>query len=163
MKLRLPLFLAALLVASCHHSMPRTAPFRSHPDSADAGSLMGPFSGRVTDSSSGDPVAGALVYGTWTYQVGSGAQQPAGFQEAVASTDANGHYTLKRPPSPPDGRLTDFQLVIYKRGYVAYRSDRRFSDLGPRLDFAQTSNRVAMERWHSELSHVRHLRYIGGG
>ena len=60
-------------------------------------------------------------------------------------------------------RITDFYLVVYKRGFVAYRSDRRFSDLGPRRDFAQVRNRIELERWRDEYSHARHLRYIGGG
>ncbi len=82
----------------------------------------------------------------------------------VASTDANGRYAIDRPTEDtPAGRLSAFQLVIYKKGYVAYRSDRRFSDLGPRFDFAQLHNAVDLERWHSDHSHVRHLRYVGGG
>src|SRR4029077_6128431 len=50
-----------------------------------------------------------------------------------------------------------------KRGYVAYRSDRRFVDLGPRMDFAQLENQVLLERWRNELSHARHLRFVGAG
>lgn len=141
----------------------RVASFRARPDTTRAGILAGPFDGKVSDASTGDPVAGALVYGTWTYQDGGAAGQPAGFREVVASTDSNGRYLLAKPKAPPLARLVDFHLVIYKRGYVAYRSDRRFADLGPKLDFAQHHNEAILQRWHSELSHARHLRYVGGG
>ena len=153
------LLLAALALAGCHQPT-RTAPFRARPDSTKAGQLSGPFTGQVIDAASGDPVAGALVYGSWTFE---SDQAPSGFREAVVSTDANGRYLIEKSDDTPAGRLHAFHLVVYKRGYVAYRSDRRFSDMGPRLDFAQRNNEVVLERWHSELSHARHLRYVGGG
>ena len=74
--------------------------------------------------------------------------------------------TTRSPPIgniPSGTRVTDFTLLIYKRGYVAYRSDRRFTDLGLRMDFAQTDNQVLLERWRNELSHARHLRFVGAG
>jgi hypothetical protein len=167
MKPSLTLLVLLALSTACQAinagSASRTAPFRARPDATVPGKLVGPFSGQVNDAATGDPVAGALVYGTWTYQAGNTAGQPAGFREAVASTDANGRYLIARPKNAPKGKLINFHLVIYKRGYVAYRSDRRFADLGPKLDFAQRNNEVVLERWHSDLSHARHLRYVGGG
>ena len=162
------LVLAATL-AACGAGRVRPAPFRFRPDSVDPGSLLGPFDGKVVDATSGDPVAGALVYATWSLQAGSAMQAPSGFREAVTSTDSNGRYRVDAlddqdgPGVPRGARVSDFYLVVYKRGYVAYRSDRRFDDLGPRLDFAQRQNRVRLEKWRSDHSHVRHLRYVGGG
>lgn len=158
------LFAACTAATACQRAQVRPAPFRARPDSVDPGSLLGPFDGRVLDGGNGDPVTGALVYGTWTFQSGYGLQAPSHVREAVTSTDASGRYRIPRLDDLP-GRehLTDFTLVIYKRGYVAYRSDRRFEDLGPRLDFAQRQNLIKMERWRPEYSHVRHLRYVGGG
>ncbi|HKE16127.1 MAG TPA: hypothetical protein VKB80_14725 [Kofleriaceae bacterium] len=153
----------------CGAGQVRPAPFRARPDSVNPGSLLGPFDGKVVDAVGGDPVAGALVYATWSFQSGTGMQAPSGFREAVASTDANGRYKVASfddtdgPRVPRGARVSDFYLVIYKRGYVAYRSDRRFDDLGPRMDFAQRQNLVRLEKWRSDYSHVRHLRYVGGG
>jgi hypothetical protein len=153
-----------VLAAACQRAQVRPAPFRARPDSVDPGSLLGPFDGRVLDSGNGDPVTGALVYGTWTFQSGYGLQAPSHVREAVTSTDASGRYRIPRlGDMPDDAHLTDFTMVIYKRGYVAYRSDRRFEDLGPRLDFAQRQNLIRLDRWRPEYSHVRHLRYVGGG
>ena len=161
--------LAAMAAGWAHGCAPnsvRTAPFRDRPDSVAVGDLRGPFDGRVVETASGKPVAGALVYATWTLRAGYGMSHPHGFEEFVTNTDANGYYkipALKRLSKYRGVRLTDFNLVIYKRGYVAYRNNRRFSDMGPRRDFAQRHNRVELERWRDDFSHSNHLRYIGGG
>lgn len=161
---RKPLFLLLVVLAACASGAVRTAAFRVRPDSADAGSIRGPFNGRVIDQTTHAPVAGALVYAAWTLERGSGLVEPAGSREFVGSTDAGGNYKVPVLDGVPTGtRVTDFTLLVYKRGYIAYRSDRRFTDLGPRMDFAQEDNQVLLERWRNELSHARHLRFVGGG
>jgi hypothetical protein len=153
-----------LATAACTPPIARTAPFRTRPDAAEPGSLVGPFSGRVLDAATHAGVAGALVYGTWTLERGTGLLEPAGAREYVGSTDASGYYKVPALESLPRGvRVTEFTLLVYKRGFIAYRSDRRFNDLGPRMDFAQNDNQVLLERWRNELSHARHLRFVGSG
>jgi hypothetical protein len=152
------------VASSCADTAMRTAPFRQRPDSADPGTLRGPFTGRVVDSTTHAPIAGALVYAAWTLERGSALAEPAGSRELVTSTDAGGNYKIGKLGGVPEGaRVVDFTLLVYKRGYIAYRSDRRFSDLGPRMDFAQLDNQVMLERWRNELSHARHLRFVGSG
>jgi hypothetical protein len=161
--IRLALLLVVVLGA-CAESGIRTAPFRVRPDAPEPGSLQGPFTGRVVDTTTKAPVAGALVYGAWTLERGTALSEPAGSKEFVGSTDAAGYYKIPELGSLPRGvRVTEFTLLVYKRGYIAYRSDRRFTDLGLRMDFAQQSNQVLLERWRTELSHARHLRFVGGG
>jgi len=163
------LAISALLVGSiatsaCVDTAVRTAPFRARPDAAEAGALQGPFSGRVVDATTHAPIAGALIYAGWTFERGTGLAEPAGAKDFVGSTDAAGNYKVpKLAHLPPGARVTEFTLLIYKRGFIAYRSDRRFSDLGLRMDFAQRDNQVLLERWRSELSHARHLRFVGAG
>ncbi len=154
----------ALVMACTPPPSPRVATFRARPDDVVAGRLDGPFTGRVVDAANQTPVTGALVYASWSYQRGYGLAVAAGTREAVVSTDATGTYTVPKAVAPPAGaRLTDFRLVIYKRGFVAYRSDRRFADFGARRDFAQRDNLVELERWRPDHSHARHLRFVGGG
>jgi hypothetical protein len=150
--------------AGCVDTAIRTAPFRARPDVADPGSLQGPFTGRVVDATTHAPIAGALIYAAWTFERGTGLAEPAGAKEFVGSTDAAGNYKIPRLDRLPSGtRVTEFTLLIYKRGFIAYRSDRRFADLGMRMDFAQSDNQVLLERWRNELSHSRHLRFVGSG
>jgi hypothetical protein len=113
-----------------------------------------------------------MVYATWTLQAGYGVGAAAGYREYVTATDASGRYRIPgfgKVPQPRGAasdaraRLTDFYLVVYKRGFVGYRSDRRFSDMGRRGEFAQKQNRIELERWRQDYSHARHLRYLGGG
>jgi hypothetical protein len=157
-------FVVAIASTGCVESGIRTAPFRVRPDAADPGSLRGPFTGRVIDATTHAPIAGALVYAAWTLERGTGLPEPAGAREAVGSTDAGGYYKVPSLGSLPSGtRVTEATLLVYKRGYVAYRSDRRFGDLGPRMDFAQEDNQVLLDRWRNELSHARHLRFVGSG
>jgi hypothetical protein len=165
---RLPVLAAALLAAAllsaCFGLSTRPASFRARPDSVAPGNVRGPFRGRVVEAETGEPVSGAVVYATWTLRKGYGMTLPAGHREHITSTDERGLYEVPALDEPGGGvRITDFALVIYKRGYIAYRSDRRFSDLGPRRDFAQIGNEVELARWRDQLSHVHHLRYVGGG
>ena len=136
-----------LVLAACAETSVRKAPFRVRPDAPQAGSLEGPFNGRVLDSTTHQPVAGALIYGAWSLERGAGLPEPAGAREFVGSTDAAGYYKVPTLGSlPRSARVTEFTLLVYKRGYIAYRSDRRFGDLGPRMDFAQDGNQILLER-----------------
>lgn len=156
--------LAVGLAACAPPPSPRVATFRARPDDVVAGDLAGPFTGRVVDAANQTPITGALVYASWSFERGHGLAVAAGAREAVVSTDATGTYRVPALAKPPAGaRLTDFRLVIYKRGFVAYRSDRRFADFGPRRDFAQRDNLVELDRWRADYSHARHLRFVGGG
>jgi hypothetical protein len=140
------------------------APFSARPDTVEAGDLAGPFDGRVIDSSTGHPLAGALVFASWGLEVGDGLTAPAGAVTATVETDSDGRYDIDRLHSWPGRRtrVTRFTLLVYKRGYIGYRSDRRFDDLGTRHDFSQSGNQVKLERYPQGLSHVRHVRFLGG-
>ncbi|HKA89945.1 MAG TPA: hypothetical protein VKE22_19925 [Haliangiales bacterium] len=160
--MRPTLFMIALLSA-CAAPQARPAPFRARPDSVARGQLFGPFDGRVVDGDTQRPVTGALVQATWTFVSGFGMNAPAGYREWVGSTDTLGYYLIPALADAPSERLSDFHLVVYKKGYAAFRSDRRFEDFGPRADFAQTGYLVELTKWRDDLSHARHLRYVGGG
>jgi len=158
------LLAGSIATSACVDTAVRTAPFRVRPDAAEPGALQGPFTGRVVDATTHAPIAGALIYADWTFERGTGLAEPAGAKEYVSSTDAAGNYKVPSLGRLPNGtRVTEFTLLIYKRGFIAYRSDRRFTDLGLRMDFAQHDNQVLLERWRNELSHARHLRFVGAG
>lgn len=154
----------ALISGACAPTL-LEAPFPARADTVEPGNLLGPFDGQVLDAASGKPLSGAVVYGTWRFETGEGLTAPGGSASLSTETDADGRYRLPRLQRLPGGRarIVGFTLIIYKRGYVGYRSDRRFEDLGVRRDFAQRLNEVKLEPAGPSLSHVRHLRFLGGG
>src|SRR5262249_31923857 len=143
----------AILALGCASAPVRPAPFRARPDSVARGDLLGPFFGRVVDVDTQRPVVGALVQATWTFVDGFGLTGPAGYREWVGSTDAQGFYQIPRLEDTPKARPSDFHLVVYKRGYLSFRSDRRFSDFGARNDFTQFGTMVELEKWRDDFSH----------
>ena len=160
--------MAALFVASVSSCGPmvENAPFSARPDTLRPGDLLGPFDGLVVDGETERPLAGAVVEGAWAFERGIGLQGPAGALEAATETGADGRYRLRIPADLPRGegiRLRRFTLIVYRRGYVAWRSDGSFPTGEPRHDFAQRANRVRLEKWQSAMSHYRHLVFLGGG
>lgn len=143
------------------------APFPARPDTVFPGDLLGAFDGRVLDAQSGKPLAGAIVQASWAFETGRGLTAPAGGAVTTVATDNDGRYAIDRLadlPSPR-ARVVGVTLVVYQRGYVAYRSDRIFDALGgarARTDFAQHMNVVKLDRWSGALSHVKHVRFVGG-
>jgi hypothetical protein len=162
------LVLAAMLISAAPACGPmiENAPFSARPDTLRPGDLLGPFDGTVIDGESERPVAGAVVEGTWAFERGIGLQGPAAALEASTETSADGHFRLTVPETLPRGqglRLRRFTLVIYHRGHVAWRSDSTFPGGEPRHDFAQGGSRIRLDKWQPNMSHYRHLVFLGGG
>jgi hypothetical protein len=128
--------------------------------------LLGPYDGKVVDGDSERPIAGALVAASWAFERGIGAVAPLGAEEFVTQTGADGRYVVPRLARLPTGlstRVRRFTIIVYNRGYVAWRSDRRFPSRQARRDFSQRGNLVRLERWQPSYVHGRHLLFLGGG
>jgi len=81
--------------------------------------LSGPFSGRVVDASTGQPLAGAAVVAVWR-QEGPGPGHPTErFHDALeVVADADGHFTLPRKTHfTAVGEIGDPDIVAYAAGY----------------------------------------------
>jgi len=153
-----------LLVMACGPIVEQ-APFFARPDAVEPGDLLGPFEGVVVDADTDRPIADAVVAGSWAFERGVGLQGPAGAFEVTTESGADGRYRLDAVPSlrsGPSMRLRRFTLIVYKKGYVGWRSDHRW-DGDVRRDFTQRGQRVRLERWKEGDSHARHLAYLGGG
>ena len=119
----------------------------------------------VIDNETERPIAGATVVGSWAFERGVGLRGPAGYRETTVETGADGRYSIPSPEDLPTGssmRLRRFTLVVYRRGYVAYRSDFKFNG-DVRHDFSQHANKVRLEKWEPSSEHRRHLAFLGGG
>ncbi len=165
----------AVGLAACGPMVER-APFSTRPDTLTAGDLLGPFDGVAVDAETERPIGRALVAASWAFERGLGLVGPTHAVEWSGETSEDGHYRIPelerlQPPggSGPSTRVARFTLIVYKRGFVAWRSDRVFDRTNPprghapRRDFAQRGNRVRMQKWSSEASHARHLHFLGGG
>ena len=119
----------------------------------------------IIDAETERPIAGATVVGSWAFEQGIGLCGPAGTRELAVETSADGRYQIGSPEDVPTGgsmRLRRFTLVIYRRGYVGYRSDFKFGG-DQRHDFSQHGNKVRLEKWQPTLEHRQHLAFLGGG
>jgi hypothetical protein len=160
---------AALCVAGVGCSpIVRPATFEGAPERVADATLRGPFDGQVVDVTTAEPIAGATVTGVWSYDRGDGLIGPWGSETTTVTTDAAGRYRIPshKPGGEttlrPDGqtvRLVAFHLVIYKRGFVGYRSDRILEG-GARTDFTQRHNRVQLRKWRETDSHADHLLFL---
>jgi hypothetical protein len=143
-----------------------SASFPVRPDSVRAADLLGPFDGKVIDGGTDRPVAGALVAVSWAFEHGIGTEGPFGSEETVTQTGADGRYSiprLSRLPSGPSTRVRRATLIVYRRGYVGWRSDRRFPGGQPRRDFSQLGNVARIDAWQPTMGHASHLLFLGGG
>lgn len=159
------LVLAAALALGACSSFVYEAEFAAHPGTSRPADLLGPFTGRVLDASTGHPIPNAVVMASWELVHGLGFVSPGGARTWFGKTDREGRYRVPRLtglPSGPTRALARFRLIIYHRGFVAYRSDRVFPGDLRRSDFYQTENTARLERFTSELSHAAHVHFIGG-
>ena len=142
------------------------APFPVRPDSVRAADLLGPFDGKVIDSGTDRPIAGALVVASWAFERGIGADGPLSAEEVVTQTGADGRYTVPRLSQLPSGlstRVRRATVIVYRKGYVGWRSDRRFPGREVRRDFSQSGNLVRLEAWQPTFAHAAHVLFLGGG
>ena len=157
--------LGLLAWASCG-PLVENAPFAVRPDTLQPGDLLGPFDGMVVDAETERPIASATVAGSWAFERGIGLRGPAGSREFSLETSADGRYQIPRPDDLETGgsmRLRRFTLVVYRRGYIAYRSDFKFGGGEVRHDFSQHANKVRLEKWQPTMEHRQHLAFLGGG
>jgi len=158
--------------AACGPMVER-AQFPVRPDSVRPADLLGPYDGIVLDADTDRPVAGAVIAASWAFEHGIGLQAPMAAREVVVESGVDGRYAIPRLtdladadlPGGASTRLRRFTLVVYRRGHVAWRSDRRFGQAGVarRRDFSQRGNRVRLEKWQSGFRHADHLVFLGGG
>ncbi|HVX95822.1 MAG TPA: hypothetical protein VHK47_13000 [Polyangia bacterium] len=165
---------AVALFAGACGPMVEQAKFPVRPDSVRPADLLGPYDGIVLDADTDRPVAGALVAASWAFERGVGLQAPLTAREVVVESGVDGRYSIPRLTDVPDvtipggasTRLRRFTLVVYKRGHVAWRSDRRFVSGAPaerRHDFSQRGTRIHLEKWQPGFRHADHLVFLGGG
>jgi hypothetical protein len=89
---------AMLGLAACSGPI-ALAPFPSRPDTVTPGSLLGPFDGLVIDQGTTNPVAGALVIGTWAFETATGLTTPEASYTETTQTSSDGSYQIPKLPA----------------------------------------------------------------
>jgi hypothetical protein len=121
----------------------------------------GGITGKVVDADNGKPIEGAVVLVEWNITQGLGLSYTARYKTFETVTNENGWFTLPGVLNPfvnPPG------LVIYKRGYVAWREYATFPDLKERKAFKWKSGSVfRLERFARGYLHDRHTSFISSG
>ena len=119
----------------------------------------------MLDADTRRPISDAVVVCSWAFVRGLGNSSAEATRAMEATSDVDGRYwfpTLRNLPLGLTTRLSRFSLVVYKKGYASYRHDRNFGQRRRHRSFSQRSNVVMLSRWSPELSHARHLLFIGG-
>ncbi len=124
---------------------------------------IGPYTGQVVDSKSGEPASGSAVLFFWLITIPnnfeSGTTIPC--QTTLVYTDKEGKYTV--PKQNCDTGLFAFfdstNVIIYKPGYVSYRiNDQAHPYPSPKTtNFKQQDNLVQLKRIPPYFNHKKHF------
>lgn len=137
----------------------------SLPSSASA-LFVGPYSGTVMDSQTGEPINGASVLFYWTKRI---PNFEGGHSETLASTliyiDSKGRYNV--PKAFYNLGLMAFfdstNIIIYQPGYQAYIKQIQKDDPYQKPDpsYKETENMVKLDRIPPNFNHGEHYEKIG--
>lgn len=116
------------------------------------------ITGTVVDAETGQPIEGAVVLVQWTVTKGLGLTYHERYKVIEVITDKEGKFTVSGVYNP----LVDLpEVVIYKKGYVAWRNDFIFPNYEKRKDFKWRNNYVfKLEQFKKGYSHSKHIDFI---
>ncbi|MGH7388781.1 MAG: hypothetical protein ACREM3_04900 [Candidatus Rokuibacteriota bacterium] len=82
----------------------------------------GPYSGRVVDAETNQPLAGAVVLAVWRKSVPIGGHMPEEFVDAVeVTTDMNGEFKIPRKEHTVIwGSMGEPRIIVFSPGYGFY-------------------------------------------
>lgn len=118
-----------------------------------------PLSGTVIDAETGAPLAGAVVHVEWNITMGlPGLSYGQTYKKTEKITDDKGRFsifgTLNPFVSPP-------VVVVYKKGYAAWRNDYVFPDFRKREDFTWGRHKkFSLSYFERGHLHSQHLTFI---
>jgi hypothetical protein len=127
--------------------------------------LLGPYSGKVVDSRTGEPVSGASVLFYWTKMTPNVAGGSSDLIKAkLVYTDAHGKYKI----SPEAvglgllGFLESSHVLIYQPGYQLYNLTIWADDTSDKSEqsFQKMGNTVKLERVPPYFDHQSHYDRI---
>jgi hypothetical protein len=128
--------------------------------------ILGPYSGTVIDSQTGEPIEGASVLFYWEKRVptppSGGSSEP--IETRLVYTDKKGFYDIPRILANLGllGVLESINVIIYQPGYQAYIArvwhDSPYTKPDP--SFRTKDNMVKLDRIPPNFNHQKHYRMI---
>jgi hypothetical protein len=127
--------------------------------------FLGPYSGTVIDSQTGEPIKGASVLVYWTKGVLYVFKMRSEVIEAkLVYTDKKGTYHIPRflPNLGLSGVLESTQIVIYEPGYQAYVMEIHHDNPGRRIEESSKvgDGVIKLDRIPPHFSHREHYEKI---
>ena len=120
----------------------------------------GGIPGKVVDAETGKPIEGAVVLVEWDITKGFGLSYTERYKVFETVTNENGWFTL---PGVLNPLVNPPNLVIYKKGYFAWREDYTFPD-DREKHFRWTSGCVfRLERFLRGNLYINHTSFITSG
>lgn len=119
------------------------------------------ITGTVVDSETGEPIEGAVVLVEWTKTKGVGLTYHEVHKIIEVVTDKDGRFIISGTYSP----LVDPPVVvIYKRGFIAWRNDFIFPGWEKRTDFKYEGGvTIKLELFKEGYSREQHHYFMGSG
>jgi len=119
------------------------------------------ITGAVEDSETGEPIEGAIVLVEWTKTKGFGLTYHEVYRIIEVVTDKDGMFTISGTYIP---MVNPPIIVIYKKGYVAWRNDFIFPGWEKRTDFNYEGGvTVKLELFKEGYSREQHHYFMGSG
>lgn len=114
------------------------------------------YTGTVVDAETEKPIDGAVVLVEWTIKTGPPGLATAKMYKRVEKvTNKKGKFSMFGVLNP---FVNPPLVVVYKKGYVAWRSDFIFPDYAKREDFH--SEKIKLEHFSKRYSHSRHIIFF---
>ncbi len=115
---------------------------------------------QVVDAETGEPIEGAVLLAQWTITTFLYESASSNYKVVEKVSDENGRMTV---PGVFKFGVNEPKIVVYKKGYVAWRQDYIFPDYRERSDFKWRDGYVfELERFKPEYSHEDHVSFLDG-
>jgi len=119
-----------------------------------------PMNGTVVDKETGEPIEGAVALVDWDVTISIGFSTTTAYKMAERLTDKQGWFVLPGVFNPFVNPPT---VVIYKKGYIAWRSDFIFPGYEKKIFKWRNTHKFEMEKFVRGYSHSHHESFIQSG
>jgi len=120
------------------------------------------ITGTVIDAETGQPIEGAVVLVQWTKTHGFGLTYHTVYKVLETETNKMGKFSITGAYSPFIDKPT---LVIYKKGYIAWRNDILFPNFIKRTDYDTWKNNYEykLDKFKEGYPKDKHQMFMGHG